>query len=465
MTPLCFVLMPFGVKRDPTGRPDIDFNRIYEQAIAPGVRDAGLDPLRADEEVTAGIIHSAMFERLLLCDYAVADLTTANANVFYELGVRHAARPRTTLMIFASHHPIPFDVNMLRAEVYALGEQNCFGAKEAGALRERIAKRFRELRAIAVKDAKPDSPLPLVEGYLFPDIARLKTDVFRDRVEYSKTKKSELAAVRALGASADAASKLRAVEDSLGPFDGVESGVLIDLFLSYRASKADAAMIDLYARLPETLKRTVLVREQFAFALNREAERQKAPEKRLLRERAVAVLRELIEERGASSETCGLLGRIHKDLWKEAKAEKSPATAGHLKAAVKEYVRGFESDWRDAYPGINAVTLLDIEGSSNARVERDRLLPVVKFAVEQRLRGKSPDYWDHATLIELAVLGRERPRAEIALGDALASVREPWEPESTADNLAMILEAAAERGEDLGWVKAIEAALRGVGKP
>jgi hypothetical protein len=36
-----------------------------------------------------------MFERLLLCDFAVADLTTANANVFYELGVRHAVRVRS----------------------------------------------------------------------------------------------------------------------------------------------------------------------------------------------------------------------------------------------------------------------------------------------------------------------------------------------------------------------------------
>jgi hypothetical protein len=59
----------------------------------PSVVIAGLQPLRADEEVTGGIIHKPMFERLILCEYAVADLTTANANVFYELGVRHAVRP------------------------------------------------------------------------------------------------------------------------------------------------------------------------------------------------------------------------------------------------------------------------------------------------------------------------------------------------------------------------------------
>ena len=51
------------------------------------MRDAGLEPLRADEEQAGGISHKPMFERLVLCDYAVADLTAANANVFYELGV------------------------------------------------------------------------------------------------------------------------------------------------------------------------------------------------------------------------------------------------------------------------------------------------------------------------------------------------------------------------------------------
>src|SRR5689334_7444543 len=97
--PLCFVLMPFSKKADPTGGDPIDFDRIYDEAILPGIEDAGLEAIRADEERTGGIIHKAMFERLLLCDYAVADLTCANANVFYELGVRHAVRPATTLAI------------------------------------------------------------------------------------------------------------------------------------------------------------------------------------------------------------------------------------------------------------------------------------------------------------------------------------------------------------------------------
>ena len=124
MKPLCFVLMPFGDKPDPTGGKNIDFNRIYEQGIRPAIDDAGMEPIRADEEKTGGIIHQPMFERLLLCDFAIADLTTANANVFYELGVRHTARPATTVTIFATRQPIPFDVNFLRSLPYDLGSDN-----------------------------------------------------------------------------------------------------------------------------------------------------------------------------------------------------------------------------------------------------------------------------------------------------------------------------------------------------
>jgi hypothetical protein len=90
--PLCFVLMPFGKKPDPGGGADIDFDRIDKAALEPGIKDAGMIPIRADEEELGGIIHQAMYERLLVCDFAVADLTASNPNVLYELGIRHAAR-------------------------------------------------------------------------------------------------------------------------------------------------------------------------------------------------------------------------------------------------------------------------------------------------------------------------------------------------------------------------------------
>src|SRR5688572_12976945 len=114
---LCFVAMPFGTKNDAAG--PVVFDAVYKQIIAPAIEAAGLESLRADEEMSGGIIHKPMFERLILCRFAIADLTTANANVFYELGIRHAARPGSTILIFADGcGQLPFDVAPLRAMPY-----------------------------------------------------------------------------------------------------------------------------------------------------------------------------------------------------------------------------------------------------------------------------------------------------------------------------------------------------------
>src|SRR5262249_55838952 len=106
--PLCFVLMPFGIQNDALGRPT-NFDAVYEVIIGQAVVRAGLDPIGADEERIGGGIHKPMFERLMLCPYAVADITGANPNVFYELGIRHAMRPRSTVVLFAQGAILPFD--------------------------------------------------------------------------------------------------------------------------------------------------------------------------------------------------------------------------------------------------------------------------------------------------------------------------------------------------------------------
>jgi tetratricopeptide (TPR) repeat protein len=443
MKPLCFVLMPFGTKKDPGGGPDIDFDAIYEQGIQPAIEDAGMESVRADEERTGGIIHKAMFERLLLCDYAVADLTAANANVYYELGVRHAARPATTLPIFATQQKLLFDVNYLRAMPYELGENNRFTPREAGLLRTALANKLLELRENVAQGVAADSPIfQLLPDYPAPDVAHLKTDVFRDQVHYSAEKKRALGKARRLG---DPEEVLR-VEESLGSLDAVEAGVLVDLYLSYRAVKAWDRMVNLYERLPAVMQRSVLVREQFGFALNRLGRRQEA----------LDILEKVVEEQGPNSETCGLIGRVYKDLWSEAqKAGDTFGAQGFLDRAIDNYIRGFEADWRDAYPGINAVTLLDIQGDARSQQRKAELLPVVRFAVMQRLKASRPDYWDYATLLELAVLDGDEPASRQRLGDALACIREVWEPETTVNNLKLIREARRARNVEQPWLDAV----------
>lgn len=435
---LCFILMPFG-KKPGIGGTIIDFDSVYSNLIKPSVEAADLIPLRADEEITGGIIHKPMFERLILCEFAVADLTTANANVFYELGLRHAVRPASTVLIFAQNDgQIPFDVGLLRAIPYQLTPDG--KPADTPSDRNKLTDRLREARKF-----KTDSPVfQLVEG--FPDIQRLRTDVFRDQVEYSTKIRQKLAAARKEGAAA-----VEAVERKISPISDAEAGVVIDLFLSYRAVKAWNEMISLVEKMATPLSATILVQEQLALALNRAGRGDEAER----------VLLSLISSRGPSSETYGILGRVYKDRWEAAAREGDRFLArGLLDRAIQAYLKGFEADWRDAYPGINAITLMEIKDPPDPR--RDQLLPVVTYAVERRIVSGNSDYWDHATLLELATLGKDEKKARSALCNALVSVRESWEAESTAHNLRLIREARERRGERIEWVEEVERTLQTV---
>jgi tetratricopeptide (TPR) repeat protein len=427
--------MPFGVKPDGHGG-SVDFDAVYADLLVPACREAGLDALRADQELVGGLIHKPMYERLILADYAIADLTTANANVFYELGVRHAVRPYSTVLVSANVKHVPFDLAPDRVLPYALDG----AGRPSDPEHDRVAL----INALqAARNATTDSPVFQLIGDLpRPEIDRLKTDVFREEAEYSAAAKERLAAARADGADA-----LRAVEADLGPPEDVEAGVLVDLLLSYRATKAWANMIRLVDAMPEPVRRTLLVREQYAFALNRCGRSQDA-ERELL-----AVL----EDHGPSSETLGLLGRVYKDRWEAERGGSVLKARGHLEKAIDAYRRGFEADWRDAYPGINTVTLMEIREPGGA--DQQALVPVVRYANRRRIDGGAPDYWDFATRLELGVIGRDRDEAIAGATAALAAIRESWEPESTAYNLSLIRQSRAERGETIDWADDIEREL------
>jgi tetratricopeptide (TPR) repeat protein len=235
-------------------------------------------------------------------------------------------------------------------------------------------------------------------------------------------------------------------EPALANLLEVESGVVVDLFLSLRDVKAYKAMIDLYERMPLPLKHAKMMREQLGFALNREGRFEEAEK----------VLREVIAEFGPSSETNGLLGRIYKDRWRAAKKEGLPEARALLKSAIDAYLAGFEADWRDAFPGVNALTLMELMPKPDPR--QAKILPVVHYAAARKA-ARNPDYWDHATLMELAVLDRRPDDAKEELGEALMLADLSWKPETTVSNLRDIREARESRGEDTGWVKRIEDTL------
>ncbi len=435
--PLCFVLMPFGIKKDIGGK-EIDFDSVYNDLIKPAIENAGLQPIRADEEVAGGIIHKPMYERLILCEYAVADLTTANANVYYELGVRHAVRPHSTVLIFAEDTRLPFDVGPLRGMPYSL---------DASGSPSNCPKDIQVVTDLLKEARKPNTDSPvfqLVDGMTEQTIDREKTDVFRKQVQYSEKMKEKLAEARNKDVKA-----INNVKAELESISDAELGVVIDLLLSFRAVKAWKEMIKLVEEMSEPLANTVMVQEQYALALNRDGQGGKAER----------VLLKLIEKRGPSSETYGILGRVYKDRWMEAiKAGEKIKAQGHLGKAIDAYLNGFETDWRDAYPGINVLTLMTICNPPDPR--REDLFPVVIYSVMRRIEVGKPDYWDYATLLELAVLKEDMNMVSKALADALANQREVWEAETTLNNLRLIRSAREARGEDISWMYEIEEALQ-----
>ena len=363
LLPLCFVLMPFGKKMDAAARVT-NFDSVYAKIIAPAVERSGLEPIRADEEKIGGTIHKPMFERLMLCHYAVADITGANPNVFYELGIRHAMRPRSTVIVFAEGTVLPFDIALVRGIAYKTDRTG--EPLDAETTLAQIANQLQAARG----NPHDDSPIfQLVEGVPRWDVDHSKTDIFRKAVDYSKRYKDRLRA--AVKEGADSVKKV-AGEPALANLLEVESGIVVDLFLSLRDVEAYKAMVDLYHRMPLPLQRAKMMREQLGFALNREGRFEDAEQ----------VLREVIAEFGPSSETNALLGRIYKDRWRAAKDQALPEARALLKNAVEAYLAGLEADWRDAYPGINAVTLMEMMAKPDPR--QAEILPMVRYSSARR---------------------------------------------------------------------------------
>jgi len=107
-----FIVRPFGSKEG------IDFDRVEEVLIAPALAAAGIEGGTTAEIAQAGNIREDMFRLLVTADLIVADLSIHNANVFYELGIRHGLRPRGTLLIRADVDAYPFDLQTDRFLLY-----------------------------------------------------------------------------------------------------------------------------------------------------------------------------------------------------------------------------------------------------------------------------------------------------------------------------------------------------------
>lgn len=431
--PLVFVAMPFGKKRDPQTNVVIDFDAIYRDGIQPAVAGLNVDMIRADEERGGGVVHLPMFERLLVAEIAIVDVTIENANVFYELGVRHTARPQSTIVMRARGTQMPFDIKLIRAVVYELeGGVLAPDAAEAlsAALRERMSDALHE-----TLDDRVDSPLfQLIPAFPRAALDHEVCETFRDRAKRVNEMRDRLYAARRLNPE-HAIPAIRTIEAEIGEVTSLNSESAVDVMLSYRDVNAWDEMVACFERFPDGLTRNVTVREQFGLALNR---RNRGND----RQKAVSILKGVIAERGDNAETCALLGRIYKDYYKEAldAADRRQARSS-LETAIEWYRRGFNADPRDTYPGINLATLLVLEGSESAQKEVVRVAAALSFALARLQALSSTDYWTLATVLECAVLDNDWDTADRAMGRALNAEPSLMQLETTHNNLRLILGA------------------------
>jgi len=442
LEPLCYVIISSGTAP-------------LLPVIESVVRKVGMIPIMR-QPVAPGSTPRAFFDQQILCSHLIADITGADPNLFYEIGVRNGLRPGTSLLLRDSRTEPSCDTSFSPAIT--------FDPEQTDDFEEQFSERLKHLLDA---NRSPDgcALFRLVEDVGPGEIQRLKTDVFRDAIDDGNVIKARLKNARDYRLPDEVTppserdpseserwrdreqkqrqtEMLRALEDALEPEEKT-AGLIVDLFLSYRAIENYDAMIDLYERMPIPLRQTRMIREQLGFALNRRGDR----------DRALEVLEGVARQFGPSSETHSLIGRVYKDLWTAACAEDHGVDASvFLDKAIENYLIGFASDWRDAFPGINAVTLLEIRGDPASLAQKDDLIPVVRFAVRQRLGEDTVDYWDHATLLQLAVLADDEEAARGHLRDALALVREAWEPKSTADNFGLIRRARAARGRVAPWL-------------
>lgn len=163
----CFVVIGFGRKTDFTTGRVLDLDRTYEQLIRPAFDRVDVNCFRAIDANLTGSIDSIMYQWIYQADFVIADLSTLNANVFYELGVRHAQRPNTTVIIAESvlMQKIPFDLSSFVIHQYkhdgeeiSEPERQRFVDYLAGVLRKIVdAESERRRRSKAERQA--DSPV------------------------------------------------------------------------------------------------------------------------------------------------------------------------------------------------------------------------------------------------------------------------------------------------------------------
>ena len=405
----CFVVMGFGKKTDYQSGRVLDLDKSYQYIIKPAAEEAGLQCKRADEIVHAGLIDVPMYEQLLMADVVIADISTSNANAFYELGVRHALRPYTTITIAEDKMTFPFDVTHLAIRKYShLGEGIDFGevVRMKGLLKDAIQS--------ILKSPAKDSPIYTFFADLEPPM--------RKKIEQAVARSAPAAVSSARPQGGDAANPTMSVL-----MDQAKSAIEKSDFVAART---------LLGIVRTMAPRDPYVAQQFALATYK----CKLPDPLQALRDASAIIADLNPGVSTDTETLGLWGAIHKRVWDQTKNKEN------LDTAIFAYEKGFYLK-NDYYNGINLAFLYTVRASvlqgpeSVADMVMANRIRKRVLAICEPLLAASPSlpppekYWVLATAAEASAGLSDAARADEYLKQARDLNQAAWMIESTEEQL------------------------------
>src|SRR5436309_6508537 len=143
----CFVISPIGDEGSPSRKRSDD---VFTHVLEPAAGSRGYKAIRADKISTPGIITNQVVQELINAPLVIADLTDHNANVYYELAIRHAVR-KPLVEIIKRGQPIPFDVAATR--VLQLDDPDL---NNVGALTDQVKT---AITAALSKSSETDNPI------------------------------------------------------------------------------------------------------------------------------------------------------------------------------------------------------------------------------------------------------------------------------------------------------------------
>jgi tetratricopeptide (TPR) repeat protein len=362
--PFCFVVMGYGKKTDFESGKTFDLDATYRAIIKPSVAAAGLRCVRSDEVKQSGVIDIEMYQMLLQADLVIADISTSNANAIYELGVRHALRPFSTIVMCEGSGRLHFDLNHVSTLKYRhLGED--VGHTES----QRASAELTATITKVMTNRTDDSPV-----YTFLPKLNAPT-LSEDRIE-------------------------EIIEDAI-EYQERLSACLEEAEAALNASEFITAI--------KSLKRALVINPHDSHIIQRltlATYKSELPSPNAALVEALVILSVLKPDLSNDPETLGLAGAIHKRLWKLT------GDLAHLHKSVAYYKNGFEVR-KDYYNGENLAFNYDVMAAEmgkkrdqlegffreSARQVRAKVIERLLLDVEDADFGERPDkIWMYATL-------------------------------------------------------------------